>query len=196
MRNLARFIVVLGFAAALLGIGGAARATTLHIAVSAHLTQVGEPAGIYGASADFEPVIEGAIERYTSIGLVLPSLRIYVHAAGAGCQGHEGIFGQFGQRDRIDLCTESRFIVLHELAHAWEQHTISDETRLAVLEHTGKAVWHDRDLPWLDSGAEVAANNIAWGLMGPPLTEPEIQRFERLLDRFTLLTGVTSPRIE
>ena len=196
MRSAARIATAIGLFGRVLGIGGAANATTVNSALASQLTRISAPPGIYGADAEFAPVIEAAIDRYDAIGLELPRLRIYVHSTSAGCQGHEGTYGQYGQRDRIDLCTESRFYVLHELAHAWEQHTLTDEVREAVMEHADKEVWHDRDLPWLDSAAEVAANNIAWGLMGPPLSEFEVNAFAPLLERFELLTGVTSPRID
>lgn len=154
-----------------------------------------DPPGIYGADTVFAAVIEAALDRYPSAGLTLPPLRIYVHPSSDGCQGHKGTYGQYGERDRVDLCTEARFYVLHELAHAWEQHTLSDQTRQAWLDEMGLTVWHDRSIPWLESGAEVAANTIAWGLMDVPLTEAETYSFSNQLDRFELLTGLPSPRI-
>ena len=201
MRNTALFSAV-GLLAGLLAIAGAAEATSVRTAIAPQRDQVGvarigwDPPGIYGADIEFLPVIEAAIARYDSIGLTLPPLRIYVHAASDSCQGQLGTYRQYGEEDRIDLCTESRFYVLHELAHAWEQHTLSDLERQTMLYYVERAVWHDRDRPWLDSGAEVVANNIAWGLMDEPLSEPAAIRHADLLDRFTLLTGAVSPRIE
>lgn len=191
MRKAARFALAALLGVALLVNAGSAYATTLRQAISTNT-----PPGIYGADPRFRSVIEAAIERYESIGLELPPLRIYVHATQDGCQGHLGTFGQYGSTDRIDLCTEAKFYVLHELAHAWEQQAITDDIRNAVMDETGLAAWHDRALPWLDSGAEVAANTIAFGLLDLPLTDMDVALFEVQLSRFRLLTGANSPRIE
>ena len=190
MRKTCRAATALALGAALLVTTGAAQATTLRQATT------NAPPGIYGADPRFRSVIEAAIDRYESIGLDLPPLRIYVHSTQEGCQGELGTYGQYGSTDRIDLCTEAKFYVLHELAHAWEQHAISDETRRAVLDQAELDVWHDRGIPWLRSGAEIAANTIAFGLLDLPLTETEAGYFEVQLSRFRLLTGANSPRIE
>ncbi len=199
MRKESHFAIAAVLGIALFLNAGAAHATTLRQAMSGWLNASGlrnEPPGIYGADPRFGSVIEAAIDRYESIGLDLPPLRIYVHSTQEGCQGELGTYGQYGSTDRIDLCTEAKFYVLHELAHAWEQHSISDETRNAVLDQAGLDVWHDRGIPWLRSGAEIAANTIAFGLLDLPLTETEAGYFEVQLSRFRLLTGANSPRIE
>jgi hypothetical protein len=152
--------------------------------------------GIYGADHQFEIEIEDAMDRFEAAGLELPPLRIFAHADKRGCEGHLGIYGQYGQRDRIDLCTHVEFYILHELGHAWEQHNVTDDVRAAILEETGLTVWHDRDLPWLDSGAEIAANTIAFGLLDLPMDEAETAAFTPQLERFRLLTGANSPRAE
>jgi hypothetical protein len=202
MHCVARIVVAVSLGVALLHTATPAQATSLHQAMSPQRDHVGVPTldgdrpGIYGADTEFLAVIEAAIDRYDSSGLTLPALRIYIHPTSEGCQGHKGTYGQYGEADRVDLCTEAKFYVLHELAHAWERHTLSDLKRQTVLYYIERAVWHDRNRPWLDSGAEVVANNIAWALMDEPLSEPDANRYADLLDRFTLLTGAVSPRIE
>jgi hypothetical protein len=199
MRKAARFAIAAVLGVALILSAGAAHATTMRQAISARVSASqlrDDPPGIYGADARFRSVITAAIDRYESIGLDLPPLRIYVHRTQDGCQGELGTYGQYGSTDRIDLCTEAKFYVLHELAHAWEQHAISDEVRRAVLDQAGLDVWHDRGIPWLKSGAEIAANTIAFGLLDLPLTDTEAGYFEVQLSRFRLLTGANSPRIE
>ena len=190
MTKACRAAVALTAGLAMFVTAASAQATTLRQATFE------PPPGIYGADASFEAVIESAMERFDNIGLDLPPLRIHVHPTPAGCQGYLGAYGQHGDPERIDLCTTAKFYVLHELAHAWEQHTISDETRNIVLAQSGLSTWHDRQLPWLHSGAEVAANTIAFGLLDLPLTEIDAEFFETQLDRFRLLTGTNSPRIE
>ncbi len=151
--------------------------------------------GIYGASEETEEAIEQAIARFNTEGLTLPTdLRIYVHDTRDECQGHPGLFNQDYSGTRIDLCTTDGFIVLHELAHAWEHHSMDDTTRQAFLDHTGLEVWNHADADWTERGIELAANAIAWGLLDETLTDGEATEYSEQLDRFELLTGQASPR--
>lgn len=193
MRKASRTLLALVAAFASFAPVGTAAATGLHVAI-AHIA-VAKPR-IYGADARFRAQIEHAEARFEAAGLELPPLRVFAHDDKDACEGQLGTYGQYGQRDRVDLCTHVEFYILHEMAHAWEQHNVSDEVRAAILDEAGLTVWHDRDLPWLDSGAEIAANTIAFGLLDLPLDETEAAAFTRHLDRFHLLTGSYSPRIE
>ncbi len=152
-------------------------------------------ADIHGADPEFSAVIEHAIDRYASAGLALPPLRVFVHPTKDGCAGHLGFYAQYGEADRIDLCTRSQFYVLHELAHAWQHHNLSEPTRQAFLDETG-LVWYDPDVKWVRRGAEALANTVAWGLLDEPLSDVESHGLGDMLDRFQLLTGRSSPRIE
>ena len=151
--------------------------------------------GIYGADETFTAEIEQAMARYNDSGLTLPTeLRIYVHDDRTGCQGHPGLFNQDYSGTRIDMCTTDGFILLHELAHAWEHHTMDDRTRQAFLDHTGLTVWNHADAEWAERGIELAANAIAWGLLDETLTDGEAAEYTEQLDRFEMLTGQASPR--
>ncbi len=154
--------------------------------------QIVDPPGIYGADPDFTAVIESAIDRFDSVGLTLPDLRIYYHSDPAGCPGATAQFNQDGSGTRVDLCTQVAYTLLHELAHAWEYHTMSDATRQAYLDHTGLLSWADPEVDWEDRGIECAANTVAWGLLETPITNPAA--FVDELHSFELLTGITSPR--
>lgn len=152
-----------------------------------------DPPGIYGADAELAAAIEAAIDRYHTTGLTLPALRIYAHDSSEGCNGANGLFGPEPPVDRIDLCTRLQATVLHELAHAWETHNLSDETRRAFLEHTGTPAWFGHgELEWEDRGIERAAQIVAWGLMDVPITNTA--RFLDELHQFKMLTGIDSPR--
>lgn len=153
-----------------------------------------DPAGIYGADPQLTTVIQAAMDRFTTTGLILPALRIYVHDTSDGCKGASGLYSQKPPVHRIDLCTRLQATVLHELAHAWEHHTVSEDTRRTFLEHTGLEAWQSYgDVEWEDRGIEQAAQIIAWGLMDIQITNTE--RFLDELYEFELLTGIPSPRL-
>ena len=61
-------------------------------------------------------------------------------------------------------------LVLHELAHLWvDQHTDPPARQQVVLD-LGLPGWVDPAGPWEQQGAEWAAESLAWGLVGRPLT--------------------------
>ena len=155
--------------------------------------------GIYGVTAEEQDTVRRALARYTDSGLELPELRIYVHDDTAGCQGHVGLFNQDYSGNRIDLCTTlakpgGRFVVLHELAHAYDHHSMSAATRVAYLDRAGLEVWNDADVERTERGIEMAANNIAWGLADTPLSADQAGRYTDQLELFHTLTGIDSPR--
>ena len=162
--------------------------------VAAKQIETADPPGIYGADPEFAAVIESAIDRFDGVGLTLPDLRIYYHSDPSGCPGACALFNLDGSGTRVDLCTQVTYTLLHELAHAWEHHTMSDATRQAYLEHTGLPTWADPDVDWDDRGIESAATTIAWGLLETPITNPAA--FVDELSRFELLTGIASPRTD
>ncbi|MDJ0923747.1 MAG: hypothetical protein QNJ77_04220 [Acidimicrobiia bacterium] len=184
---------------ALLALGGSiSTATAAHARINdiGFVAKPGEaldPAGIYGAGPEFTVVIEAAIDRFDTAGLTLPELRIYAHNNRDGCLGMDGLFNRDGTGTRVDLCTQVNYTLLHELAHAWEYHTMDDVTRHAYVEHTGLPTWADPESDWEDRGIEAAATAIAWGLLDIPIANTE--RFTDELYEFELLTGRTSPRL-
>ena len=155
-----------------------------------------DPRGIYGSDAELTEIIEYAIERFDEVGLDLPELRIYVHPAKDGCGGATCRYGQHGELDRIDLCSQAKFpyTMLHELAHAWEKHNVPDEVRQDFLAETG-LVWYNAQVPWKERGIEAAAEAIAWGLYEKPLTAEQAAGHAERLRHFELLTGIQSPRV-
>jgi hypothetical protein len=152
-----------------------------------------DPPGIYGADPELTATIEGAVARFRSVGLELPELRIYAHSAGEGCRGHSGRFTHGPAGSRVDLCNRSEYTILHELAHVWEHHNMSDATRQEFLDRAGLEAWSDPELDWAERGIEAAAQTIAWGLLDVPIARPET--FDEEIHLFELLTGITSPRL-
>lgn len=149
--------------------------------------------GIYGADAELTAEIESAMARFDSAGLTLPELRIYAHATNEGCQGHIGLFNGDQSGNRIDLCVRTEYLILHELAHAWEHHFMTESTREAFLDHTGLTTWNHIETDWDERGIEAAAQAIAWGLLDTPITNADA--FPEELHQFELLTGIASPRV-
>lgn len=152
-----------------------------------------DPHGIYGADAELAATIHEALNRFDAAGLAVPPLAIFAHSTNEGCQGHIGLFNQDGSGSRIDLCTPVMGMILHEIAHAWEHHAVSDLTRQEFLNRAGLETWNDVDTDWDDRGIEAAARVIAWGLMDVPITKAD--RFTEELDLFELLTEIASPRL-
>ena len=103
---------------------------------------------------------------------------------------------QYGESDRVDLCTSGAHnaLILHELAHAWEHHRMSDLTRERFLNATGME-WYGPELPWRERGIEAVAVTVTWGLLNAPLTAAEVESSRERAGLFELLTGVPSPRL-
>lgn len=139
-------------------------------------------------------LVMAAVDRFTAVGLDLPDLEIRIHPDTDGCGGKQGLFQARGEIGVVDLCFSREFLVLHELGHAWEHFALDDRDRADFLEVSGFETWQSRDVPWSRRGIERAADAIAHGLLSAPLGER--QHREREFDRFALLTGFTTPRLD
>jgi len=99
------------------------------------------------------------------------------------------------KRTEIRLCVTEvgplqEWLVLHEIAHAWDHHTLAGEAREAFLTTRGLSSWRNGD--WHERGAEHAAEIIVWGLMDRPVRPGRIYNnsCDELLDGYIALTGV------
>jgi hypothetical protein len=147
-----------------------------------------------GGTPDRRQIVTTSIERYVSVGLQLPDLRVRIHGNGiAGCDGLQGQFHPDGEVGVIDLCFGGEFLALHELGHAWERFNLDDRHRAEFLQLTGLTTWRSTDVTWHDRGAERAANAIAFGLLSAPLANVGYHRGQ--LAEFEALTGIESPRL-
>ena len=153
------------------------------------------PLTIVGARRGQAETIEWAVERYAEAGLPLPPLEIHVHDDRADCDGERGVYKWNDELNRIDMCVDTMFVLLHEIAHAWEVRYATDEARDAFGQSLGLEVWRSNDVEWGDRASERAANTIAFALLPRPLTENDAMANRDSLDRFTALTGVESPRL-
>ena len=155
-----------------------------------------EEYGIHGADADLERTIEEVIGLYTDAGMELPLLNIHVHAGTEECNGAPGLFSKGGDHRRVDLCTPSRALVIHELAHAWEYHNVDDATRDAFMNETGAVAWNSHDVTHPARGVEQFAHAIEWGLKTQKIQAISMNYYEQDLGLFELATGMPSPRIQ
>jgi hypothetical protein len=142
-------------------------------------------------SAEQFAIAADALERFANHGLDLPpGLEIRFHADLEACGGHMGLATHGGSFERIDLCCTNEFTLMHELAHAWAEHTLTEAQRRAFLEERGLQSWRD-GVPWEERGTEHAAQIVAWGLGDRPirLMKTPDSGFDRLASGFSLLTG-------
>ena len=115
---------------------------------------------------DQQAMVEWALERFADAGLKLPDLEISFPTTCGGKAGRYVV-----GRGQIELCRSHRKIVLHELAHAWDDS--ADLDREGFLELRGLEEWYDR--PGLDAnqtGGEQLALIVTWALFDGDLTKP------------------------
>jgi hypothetical protein len=116
-------------------------------------------------------LVDWAMSLFDEAGLQLPSVHFIASPDFEDCRGRSGIARHHDRRSEITLCGDRLgpaydWMVLHELAHAFERHDLDDVRRGAFLELRGLAEWRNGD--WHDRGAEHAAEIIAWGLIDRP----------------------------
>ena len=119
---------------------------------------------------------EWALARFDQAGLALPPLVISFHDDREVCGGNFGLY-RAGTPAQVDICgfNWDRFVVgakktlLHELAHAWTQHELTEEAREQFLGLRGLDTWGDDEFPWEEQGSEQAAEIIAWALIDQDL---------------------------
>lgn len=131
--------------------------------------------------------LEWAADHFTDAGLTLPPLVVEFHANDDGCDGYDGTYRP--DDGRLDVCNPHRLIILHELAHAWEHHTLTDEQRREFISFRGLTSWNDLSTPWKERGIEDLAEIVVWGLQQTAGTSRVDRRPERA-NAFSLVTGI------
>lgn len=137
------------------------------------------------------------LSLFAEAGLELPAIEIHRHHDFDPCNGFQGLHRRFGDRSVIDICTvevgdfEQRTL-LHELGHAWTEHFLGEEHKLAFQQLRGWTSWLDYDnAAWEDNGAEQAAEIIVWALSEHPSAVVKIHpnSCDDLHDGYVALTG-------
>ncbi|MEA2002611.1 MAG: hypothetical protein U9N84_12120 [Actinomycetota bacterium] len=149
---------------------------------------------VHGADERALHLIGQADSAFRAAGLDVPGLTIYVHSGFQDCLDRGGLFNRDGSGVRIDLCSGLQFTVLHEVAHAWEFHTVDELTRTAFLDMNSLVSWRGNNVPWGERGMEIAAETIALGLLDRPFPDWQLGEAAALDGGYSLLTGTRSPR--
>ena len=150
--------------------------------------------------AAFADMAWWAIDLFDRAGLELPPLR-YVHHDGdrTACRGRDGLHHEIDGVSVIELCATDpafavRVMVLHETAHAWADHSLTDERKLAFQELRGWEHWRNyQAADWHENGTEQAAEIIVWGLIDRPIGMIRIDQnsCDELSAGYQTLTGTT-----
>jgi hypothetical protein len=140
-----------------------------------------------------EEMLDWALKRYRAAGLQVPAIDVRFHGDSGGCGGYLG----YTKNGRVDLCVRLAMehqplrIVLHELAHAWAEVELDEETQARFMRLRNLPGWNVTADDWKDRGTEQAAEIIAWGLgegTTPPMITGDLDP-AALSDGFLLLTG-------
>ena len=160
-----------------------------------------EAVTIHGADAQTAELIERSVARFAEAGLELPNIEFFVHddTDQSDCNGHEGFWRPGSGADRIDICVAGEFLILHELGHAFEHHSVDDTTRLAFMALYPGSEWQDDGASHDSQGKERFATVVGWGLQFDPIPEDvdafRMNALQKKGETFELITGVASPRL-
>lgn len=149
---------------------------------------------VVATSDDERRTVLRSVGLYEQAGLQLPPLEVRIGTID-GCDGHVAVHRHRDGLSEIELCatgaTGLEHILLHELAHAWVEHHLSDEGRQRFQDVRGWERWNDHADAWRDRGTEQAAEVIKWGVndrVAPILVDHG--GCEDLADSYRILTGV------
>lgn len=143
-------------------------------------------------------LIDEALDLFESADLELPGIDFVGYTSDDECSGRNGAAIRREDRTEIRLCLAGNgpvddWVVIHEIAHAWDHHTLSDETRSKLLDLRGLDSW--RDAEWNERGAEHTAEIMVWGLIDRDVRLVRIGQnsCEELLTAYRTLTGDDPP---
>ncbi len=182
---------------------GASVGPALTIAGPVHSVAMPEPPPelgltVIGGTPEQIALVAEAVERFESVGMDLPGADIYLHSSRSSCTSYryQGVFNLDGSTRRVDICNAKLITVLHELAHLWEYHNVSDPQRQALMDLHGAVEWQSLDVDWDERGIEIAAEAIAKGLIERPMVRAQLEDAPLLAESFRIITGMESPRFE
>jgi len=137
-------------------------------------------------------VVDEALTRFRDAGLELPDLTIRFSVDDADCHGHDGYFDPSTQPWNISICSGAKFVMTHELAHAWEAAHLADADRDQYAEVRGYQTWNSKQFAWSERAIEDAAFMIQQNLMAGNV-DTDSDRWQERITAFELLTGTESP---
>lgn len=132
-----------------------------------------------------------ALDRFEEAGLQLPPVELTFHDGAGHCDGHPGLYRP-GDVARIEICSSTNHVILHELAHVWEGAVVTDDVRDRFADHWNVNNWNDHMAPWDERGIERAADTVAYVLEGVPANPTD--QLLRFVCGYPLLTGYPLPQ--
>lgn len=163
------------------------------------------PVAVEESVADVdEDAVSWAQDRYREAGLSLPDMRVSFHADTEPCEGARGGHLVEDGVSRVFVCiTEQgstrdlqiKRVLLHEFAHAWDHHSLTDQIRSHFMAFKGFPGW-SFEVPYDERASEDAAEIITWGLMDRPLLFNSLDgvwSWEERLGGYRILTGSAPP---
>jgi hypothetical protein len=148
---------------------------------------------IRAATARQRQQVEETLALFDQARLELPPLVIRFSEDPTACEGNLGIYRPrpAGETAIIGICTKMRLTLVHELAHAWDGHSLTDERRQAFMDHWQLDNWNDKGADWHDRGSENAAHTVAYTLLlEEPSDNPDILDY---VCGYGVLTGSDLP---
>lgn len=138
----------------------------------------GSPANQYsisGATTAEQELFVETHDRFVDAGLHLPEPIQVVFADGReSCDSHPAVYTY--QKQTISFCRAPNQdwgnlskLIVHELAHAWDDHNMTDATRRAYMTHLefpDTATWLDPALPHDDRPGEMFARTLSGMVQG------------------------------
>lgn len=128
--------------------------------------------GLRAAEADD---VRWALGLFQQAALRLPPIDVVRHQSVKPCFGRRAAHTWDDGRSTIHICADDkpsvrRYRLLHEIAHAWDRQSLTEERRAAFLELRGLEEWRNDDPErWHERGAEHSAEIMVWGLIDRPV---------------------------
>jgi hypothetical protein len=126
--------------------------------------------------AAVEAAAAWAMDLFGAAGFQLPPLRYVFHGDDPEpCAERPGLHHPVEGINVIEICTSemstvTEWMILHETAHAWLDHTLTDERKAAFQRLRGWTYWRNyAAADWHDNGTEQAAEIMVWGLIDRPI---------------------------
>ena len=118
-------------------------------------------------TTDQQELTDFALARFALAGIDLPYVLIEFSASDAECSGYGGVY--LPDVNTVRICRPSKTTMVHELAHAWLETTMTVDDQQAFVKLRGLDRWHGGP-DWDQRGAEQAAEIVAWAVMDSDIT--------------------------
>ncbi|MDJ0923506.1 MAG: hypothetical protein QNJ77_03005 [Acidimicrobiia bacterium] len=162
-----------------------------------------QPGSIIDASPRQHAAAEAALRMFEDAGLGLPPVDIVFHESTIRCDNRNGYYHLEHGRHVVDVCMAEDYpevfleqLIVHELAHAWDVHVLTDAIRSEFMELRKVDIWHSREVHWKHRGTEHAAEIITWGVFDkamPVITLDNVE-CDELQEGYETLTGMVANR--